>query len=114
MIVGVHGIAQQQLGFDQLGDPWLRALRDGVHFALGRRPTGLELDMAFYGDVFLQQFADATKSAVHLDVPEALDDLSPDELADLSDAVEEASGDADAAGTKFPGVPGPVLQLRIT
>jgi len=51
-IVGVHGIAQQQKGRNQLLGVWAPALADGVEFAVGH-PVSLSFDLAFYGNIFL-------------------------------------------------------------
>lgn len=51
-VVGVHGIGQQLRGERVLRDTWLPAMRDGI----GRTAPGLadhvDLDIAFYGDLF--------------------------------------------------------------
>jgi hypothetical protein len=52
-VVGVHGIAQEQLGRNQLLDAWRPALADGVLIAGGDGAVAPSLDLAFYGDLFL-------------------------------------------------------------
>ena len=52
-IVGVHGIMNQQLGRHQLIADWGPALADGLERAAGHRMPIPELDIAFYGDLFL-------------------------------------------------------------
>jgi hypothetical protein len=86
-IVAVHGIAQQQLGRNQMVDFWSRALADGLERASGTRATLPELDIAYYGDLFLAPTGGAKGS----DTDESLiRDLSPGELADIRDSLEEA------------------------
>lgn len=53
VIIGIHGIAQQQLGRQQLRAAWRPALGDGIERACGHPVPEVPLDMAFYGDVFL-------------------------------------------------------------
>jgi hypothetical protein len=53
-VLGIHGIAQQQVGRHQLLGQWTLALADGIERAVGRRgPPQHSLDLAFYGDLFL-------------------------------------------------------------
>ncbi|GIG59270.1 hypothetical protein Lfu02_36420 [Longispora fulva] len=87
VLVGVHGIAKQQLGRHQLIDPWQRALADGIERATGRRHGLPPLDMAFYGDVFLTP-SGSGKSGVDPD-ERLLDDLSDDEVSELMAAAAE-------------------------
>ena len=49
--VGVHGIAQEQLGRAEILKEWIPALADGVEWATGRR-IAPDLDLAFYGHLF--------------------------------------------------------------
>jgi hypothetical protein len=121
VMVGVHGIAQQQLGRNLLREPWSLALADGLERSLSRRVDPPPLDVAFYGDVFLPG-ADGSKAVGDVDWLEALDEQ---ELAELGGAVSEAVPDAPspdeadtdagadaAAGTKgFSALPRPVLTL---
>jgi hypothetical protein len=58
-LVGVHGIAQQQVGRHQLRPPWALALADGLERSSGHRVPVPPLDVAFYGDLFLSGPADA-------------------------------------------------------
>jgi hypothetical protein len=55
-VVGIHGISQQQAGRLQLLPVWQLALADGVERAVGRDGPRLELDLAYYADVYLKQF----------------------------------------------------------
>lgn len=60
-IVGVHGIAQQQLGRNQLINAWAPALRDGVELSARRQLAAPPLDLAFYGDLFLSRGTEDSK-----------------------------------------------------
>lgn len=84
-VVGIHGIAQQQGGRLQLLERWRPALADGLERAGGRPVPAHVLDLAFYGDLFLQ--AGGTKG---LEAPGASPEaLSDDELSFLADIGEE-------------------------
>ena len=52
-IVGVHGIMNQQLGRHQLLVDWGPALADGLERAAGHQVPIPDLDIVFYGDLFL-------------------------------------------------------------
>ncbi len=56
-VVGVHGIAQEQLGPKQLKSRWADALVDGLEIAAGASPSPptLKFDVAYYGDLFLSE-----------------------------------------------------------
>lgn len=60
-IIGVHGIMNQQLGRHQLiTTTWGPALTDGLERAAGHQvPPVRDLDIAFYGDLFLADQAKA-------------------------------------------------------
>lgn len=97
-VVGVHGIAQQQRGRNQLLAEWAPALTDGVELAVGH-PVSLSFDLAFYGDLFLPvppSAAETWKGAASGspgDLSEGLGDLGTadvDEKAFLQAATEEA------------------------
>jgi Alpha/beta hydrolase family len=53
-VVGVHGISQQQGGRLQLIGPWQQSLGDGVERARGRDFPKPSLDIAYYGEFFLE------------------------------------------------------------
>jgi hypothetical protein len=93
VIVGVHGIAQQQMGRHQLAGVWSPALRDGLERACGGRVGVPPLDLAFYGDVFLPEEVAAQPVSKGTDADEWLTGLQPDELADLVDTVAEVVGE---------------------
>jgi hypothetical protein len=89
-VLGIHGIAQQQLGRLQLERTWLPAMCDGIERATGE--IGLlssEFRIAFYGDLFLPP-AGADKSRI-------IENLSRHEEAFLDEAVSELEGHLTAA-----------------
>src|SRR5262245_27615341 len=88
VIVGVHGIAQQQTGRSQLLRDWVPALSDGVEAALGRASAPLLVDLAFYGRLFLPPSKGGVKGAVS--TGNTLADVSDEEFADLQDGIAEA------------------------
>ncbi|MEU1348395.1 hypothetical protein [Streptomyces sp. NPDC005776] len=121
LIVGVHGIAQEQLGRRQLLGTWENALLDGVEAALrGGSARTLSFDLAYYGRLFLDAMDEGgqtTKSADVLDDTERWTRESGWE--DLRAEAEEAAGqealDAvapleDKGYTRLP--PGVALILR--
>ena len=83
IIVGVHGIAQQQLGRHQLREPWRRSLADGLERASGTEVPLPPLDIAYYGDLFLPT-ADDSKGG-----GEPSDEPAGAEAAELAAAVDE-------------------------
>jgi hypothetical protein len=89
-LVGVHGIAQQQVGRHQLQAPWARALADGMERSIGRCVAVPALDIAFYGDLFLSAPADegAKGSDRHNDAAE-WHDVTDAEISDLISAAGE-------------------------
>jgi hypothetical protein len=115
VIVGVHGIAQQQVGRRQLLQAWGPALEDGVEIAAGHRVAGVPFDLAFYGHLFLNRSAATGKSGVDQFGLAALDE---EEAADLAAAARElVSEDQIAAAAQtppekgIPAVPGPLQVL---
>jgi hypothetical protein len=90
-IVGVHGIMNEQSGRHQLIAGWGPALADGLERASRRAVPVPELDIAFYGDLFLRS-RPATKGASPAGEPSELADLTDDEIDDLTPAVDEAAG----------------------
>ncbi|MFH9002069.1 hypothetical protein ACH4E5_02300 [Streptomyces afghaniensis] len=92
LIVGIHGIAQQQLGRRQLVTLWEPSLGDGVEAALGQRVAELPFDLAYYGRLFLDAGEPAkarTKGAIG---NQDLAELPAAELQELLAAGEEAAG----------------------
>jgi hypothetical protein len=96
-IVGVHGIAQQQLGRKQLLRAWGPALEDGVELAAGRSVTGLTFDLAFYGHLFLRP---AVAGRMGSSDGAALADLDPVEVEELLGAVGEVLTEEEIAAAK--------------
>jgi len=100
VIVGVHGIAQQQRGRKQLMRDWEPALEDGIEIAVRAEPVGVSFDLAFYGDLFLR-----ARHSGHKGVGEEgeLDGLSVAEIGEaLADAREAVSEEEIAAAAALP------------
>lgn len=100
-IVGVHGIMNQQRGRHQLIADWGPALADGLERASGHRVPVPELDISFYGDLYLSRRA-AAKGPSPAGEPDELSGLTDDEINDLADAVDEASGTDDELDSAAP------------
>jgi hypothetical protein len=96
-LVGVHGIAQQQVGRHQLQAPWARALADGMERSAGHRVAVPTLDIAFYGDLFLPLSAggEVKGSAGDADVEWA--DTTGAEISDVIAAAGEVLSDEEVA-----------------
>lgn len=93
MIVGVHGIAQQQLGRQQLAGVWGPSLADGVEAALsGKRVAEVPFDLAYYGRLFLDSTGSPRSGSKGGTGEEDLTDLAPGELEEILTAAEEAAG----------------------
>ncbi|MFF4121347.1 hypothetical protein ACFY0P_49260 [Streptomyces sp. NPDC001714] len=93
LIIGVHGIAQQQLGRQQLAAVWGPSLADGVEAALSGRHVGtLPLDLAYYGRLFLDMTGPAGAGSKGAQPRDELAGLAEDELDDLLDAAAEIVG----------------------
>jgi hypothetical protein len=102
VIVGVPGIAQHLRGRHALIAAWAPSLADGLERATGRRVAVPQLDVAFYGDVFMPgQEGGATKSTP---VESLLDGVDDQEMAELGEALSEAVGADDTAAAQQ-GVP---------
>lgn len=96
LIVGIHGVAKQQLGRNQLQSPWQAALRDGLERAC-RHPVPLPpLDIAFYGDLFLPEPPISKSAADDPDV-RLLAGLTDEERADLEAAAAEILSEEELA-----------------
>ncbi len=107
MIVGVHGIGQQQFGHAQLLRDWAPAVSDGVEVATGNAPVRLALDIAFYGNLFLRKVAEDGKGATGPSAEGLLADLDAAELSDLDEAVAEiVSSEEVEAAAELPPVMG--------
>jgi hypothetical protein len=100
VIVGVHGIAQQQLGRKQLMRDWEPALEDGIENAVGTAPVGVSFDLAFYGKLFLRARQSGQKG---MGEESDLDDLSDAAIDDaLAAAAEVLSEEEIAAAAALP------------
>jgi hypothetical protein len=97
-LIGVHGIGHQYLGPEQILQSWRPALADGLRVAAGQ----VDLRIAFYGDLFRGQQQDGYKgSEEDEDEAEAhLEDLEPDEIAELAEAVADIVPQADLAAAE--------------
>ncbi|WP_431727362.1 hypothetical protein [Verrucosispora sp. TAA-831] len=95
LIVGVHGIAKHHSGRHQLLADWRPALLDGVERATGRRVDHVDLDLAFYGDLYLPpRTSGGCKGNEEAD---ALDGLSDEERADVEEMLSEMVTPEDVA-----------------
>ncbi len=96
-IIGIHGIMNQQLGRHQLIEiTWGPALADGLERAAGHQvPPVRDLDIAFYGDLFLAHEAKAGSKGQPGDPAEFTEE----------DAGALAPFVAEAAGAFAPGQP---------
>jgi hypothetical protein len=101
-VVGVHGIGQQQSGRLQLLDAWRPALGDGVERAVGRNGLALELDLAYYADLY------ASIAPVKGVAEVAVDD---DMVAFFEEIEEEVVDEEPPPELKKGGVPAPVGRL---
>lgn len=127
-VVGVHGMAQQQRGRNQLLSAWRPAFMDGVEIAGGREAVVPTLELAFYGDLFLSEDTQGTrahtvegrakgalKGAAILDGDtdiDALDSVSVEELDFLDEAADEAIAQRPDLGEPMSGVPPVPALLR--
>ena len=87
-IIGVHGIMNQQLGRHQLITAWGPALADGLERATGHPVPIPDLDVAFYGDLFLPGQVKAGSKGPS----DELAEFNEDDADALSPFVEEVSG----------------------
>jgi hypothetical protein len=101
-LVGVHGIAQQQVGRHQLQGPWARALADGMERSAGRRVAVPAFDIAFYGDLFLPAPAGGTAKGSDRDDGAVWDDVTDEEINDLVAAVGEVLSEDELAAAQIP------------
>lgn len=107
-VVGVHGIGQQQGGRNQILGAWQPALADGLERASGRGGPGPDLDLAYYGDLFLA--STGTKEAASVDLHD-LDDDTLDFLSDVERDVVDEEADEPVAEKGFKELPLPVARL---
>jgi hypothetical protein len=118
-LIGVHGIGHEYLGRSQILKLWAPALSDGLEAATGRRQTNLpDLDLAFYGGLFRPEPEDEAKGWDDGEAETQLADIDAEELAELTETVEEivksadlTSAEAEAMAGKGAWLPVPVQRL---
>jgi hypothetical protein len=95
-VVGVHGIGQEQVGRRQLVDRWGPAFADGLDLAAGGAGHAVDLDVAFYGNVFparMKPHQSLKGDPVPGDAFEAvLEGLDEEEAAELAAGLAEGFG----------------------
>jgi hypothetical protein len=99
-LVGVHGIAQQQVGRHQLQAPWARALADGMERSAGRPVAAPAFDIAFYGDLFLSAPAGEGSKGSDCDDDAEWDDVTDAEISDLVAAADEVLSEDELAAAE--------------
>lgn len=87
IVVGVHGIAKHQSGRHQLLANWRPALLDGLERATGRRVEEVDLDLAFYGDLFLS--SSTSQDYKGADDIDAFVEMDTHERADVEEMLSE-------------------------
>ena len=117
-LVGVHGIAQQQVGRHQLQGPWARALADGVERWTGRGVRVPALDVAFYGDLFLVAASGPAPKGTGRDANAAWADLTDEDIGAVAAAAGEvlceqelATSAQEAPSKGFGRVASPLLAI---
>ena len=100
-VVGIHGIAQQQRGRNQLLADWQLPLYDGIEQA--RQALRPSLDIVFYGDLFLRDTG--WKGA-----PAELATMDQDTLDFLVEVQDEVAQDV-PADKGPPELPAPLAKL---
>lgn len=99
VVVGVHGIAQQQRGRHQLQAPWRQALADGLERAVSHPVAEPPLDLAYYGDIFLAPLHRHGQKVI-ADALALLYDLDEDELLDLTAAAGDVVSEKELAAAE--------------
>ena len=92
LVLGVHGILQEQRGRNQLLEEWQAGLADGVEAAAGSSAVSPSLDIFFYGRQFLPASAQGVRQPPGKggDVADVLTTpVDDDDLEFLEDAVAE-------------------------
>lgn len=114
-MVGVHGIAHEQLGPEQVRARWAPALADGLLKAARPDPPPIaDFDVAYYGDLFLSQADEGlpvAKGPASLRTLEDVGRLPPEDLAFVEEAAADISVDESAVTKGFKAVPGALLPL---
>ena len=108
LVLGLHGILQEQRGRHQLMEEWQAGLADGVEAAAGRSAVCPSLDICFYGGLFLPVSAQGVRLSPGKGGVDATGVLaSPvadDDWAFLEDAAAEV--EASPAFTERPAAMG--------
>lgn len=114
-VVGVHGIAQEQVGPHQLETRWAEALADGLELATKPAPPPPRpaFEMAYYGDLFTTDADQGLRVTKGTAGPSWLDlgKLSSDEVAFLEDVGADIPVDEKAPNKGFVAVPDVLLPL---
>lgn len=100
LLVGIHGIAKHQLGRHQLLTAWKPALGDGLERACGHPVPLPEVDLAFYGDVYLgggDRSPSVDAATLPADAPAEMDDA---ECGDVGEELAAVVTDADVAAAE--------------
>lgn len=95
-VLGLHGIAQEQKGRNQLLEEWRPGLADGVEMAAGRSMTVPSFDLCFYGDLFLPVSAQGERQSPGKGWA-ASDVLAASVSDDEADFLAEATAEVEAA-----------------
>jgi hypothetical protein len=96
-LTGVHGIAKQYLGRHQLLERWTPARGDALERATGRHARRPALDLVFYGHLFRPSVPGELAKSPADEAAAQLADLDAEELAELTEAVEQIVTAADLA-----------------
>lgn len=89
VVVGVHGISQQQKGGHELARTWRESLADGLERATAHVVEAPQVRVAFYGDLFLPELQTGSKPVTSVDLLEGLGD---EEVADLLTVSDDLPG----------------------
>jgi len=101
-VIAVHGIGQQQSGRNQMLGGWNQAVQDGIERAGPDPEPVITFNIAFYGDLFLDETGLKGGTA---------DDLDDDELAFFEEVEAELVDDDAPALKAFPRMRGPAARL---
>lgn len=114
-VVGVHGIAQEQLGEDTLINAWAPALRNGLRIAARpAAPPPIDFDLAYYGDRFLSeadQGLPVMKGPNHVAGNDLPGELSSAEVEFLQAVAADIPVDETKAPKGSPKVPDVLLPM---
>lgn len=112
LVVGLHGILQEQKGRHQLEPVWQQGLADGVDAAAGRSAAIPSLEVCFYGRLFLPASALGVRQTPGKgeDLDDALNaPVEDDDQAFLEDVVSQVEASSESSelppGKGAPPVP---------